>query len=129
MKVTHELLVKMQACDVQCDLFNATFPSGCTINETNLVKAARARLDLVWFFYGVFYTCDNDTPKIQKLDSAMTAIRKASRGAIDANYEKYEGKLSNPIEYAKFRRRKLLLRKQLQLNAVSLLLELVKELK
>lgn len=48
MRVTAKRLERARACKRHVTRFKRTFPNGCVLNRENIVKAAKAGLDIEW---------------------------------------------------------------------------------
>ena len=88
MKITLELLEQNKACADQRRLFDETFPKGANVNARNLLKARKARLDVLWL--GRLLPQDRKA-EYDKVRSAAWAEYNKACGAALAEYDKVCG--------------------------------------
>ena len=84
MRITHSLLVSVDACPKQVELFDKTFPRSAVVTLANCRKAAAAGLD-----FGFAANHFLSGPQHKAYNEATAAAYKAYDEAIAADYKAY----------------------------------------
>ena len=88
MRITTELLLKLNACKSQVTLFKELFPNGAEVNRENLAEAKDAKLDINWLFQAAL-----SKPRLEAYENACKHHLEAYENARKPHRETYENAL------------------------------------